>query len=92
MILSDVIRDEKEPSDPLNPDDVVFIKGTERSKTESQSERERLRKRVASLMSSAVCSIPLISPTGMPLLLHVTDQLPLHSSRLNLRARGCVFA
>lgn len=28
----------------------------------------------------------------MPRLLHVTDQLPLHSSRLNLRARGCVFA
>lgn len=39
MIFSDVIRDEREPSDPLNPDDVVFIKGTERSKTESQSER-----------------------------------------------------
>lgn len=91
MISSDVIRGEKETSDPLNPDDVLFIQRTERSKRESQSERAG-SERVASLMSSAVCSIPLISPTGMPLLLHVTDQLPLHSSRLNLRARGCVPA
>lgn len=56
MISSDMISGEKETSDPLNPDDVVFIKGTQRSKRESKSEgREQAEK--TSGISDEFCSL-----------------------------------
>ncbi len=52
-----------------------------------------LEKEWWSLMSSAVCFIPLISPIGMPSPLHAADLLPLYISSLHLCAcaRGRVF-
>lgn len=49
-----------------------------------------LEKEWWSPMSSTVCSIPLISPIGVPSPLHTTDQLPLYISSLYLCA--CVWA
>lgn len=46
-------------------------------KVRARGER-RVGERLASQMISAVCSIPLISPIGIPSPLRVADQLPLY--------------
>lgn len=64
---------------------------------EEQEQKEiELEEEWWSLMSCAVCSIPLISPVGMPSPLHAADQLPLYIATLYLRAcargRMCLYA
>lgn len=67
---------------PPTPHNTAFIRTTQRSRRESNSERRKERRRrragegAPSQMSSAVCSIPLISPIGVLSQLHVADQFP----------------
>lgn len=62
----------------------------EQKRKEEREEKEiDLEKEWQSQMSSAVCSIPLISPIGMPSPLHAADQLPFYISNLYLMCAHC---
>lgn len=70
---------------PLTQDDVASLTKHRGAKEIVRARGERrVGGRVVSQMSSAVCSILLISPIGMPSPLHVADQLPLYIASLYL--------
>lgn len=77
----------------------MLLSSTEHRRAKERKEREAvLEEELCSPMISAVCSISLISPVGVPSPLHAADQFPLHTFGLYLsvcrggRARVCRYA